>query len=411
MNKAKFKTGFNYFLIFTVGLSYNFKGYAIDTLNYQDTIFRNNTGAIAVAPFSCCSRSNNFTQWFEFVAHSRKITIELLVGDTTAAISHTYLALWDQHYIEWDCRKYRQGKYYLSISRDDLVIGDTYLISVDNANRASYCGFYALYLDSVTNNDFKETPMSLIHSYSSSMAFHTTMNGSADGPKGSCWTSGPNYSKWYDFVALNTYLRVELKTDSIYGDIEKPYLALFDSNFNELECARFSGSSYDIALEYFDLIPGQRYRIVVDNSSQYRYVGSFTLNLFDVPNLNSNFGGALPLLDVNFHIIEDNNQVCFAADSLAWQLQYTMDGEAFEYLNYYSLDCVAQSDLETGYYRLVSGPLHSRWIFYVKIDKNEKFLIYNINGKPINEPCEGINIYVYEYNGKFICKKVGVFKS
>ena len=375
----------------------------IDTVYYSDTAFSDNLNEVNYGPVSLCKNDHHHVKWFSFTALSSKLNISLIVGDSSNALSHSYLSLFDNNLVEVDCRKYRLGHYNLGISRDDINVGEVYYIGVDNANRSAYAGYFNLTIDSLLSHDFPSAALLLDHSYSSTDALHTTMNGSPDGNKPSCWTTGPNYNKWFQFKATSNYLHLSLETNNEKGDIEKPYLALFDQQFNELSCERFHGSEYNIDLEYQSLIKDSIYYISIDNSAQSRYIGSYTLSLSNTFIPGGQVGGALALIDINFEIHEKEDQVCFTSDSTyGYFIEYTADGEDIYPLNIANGDCIEVNILEQGYYRMTNGADYSEWVYYVP--KNDQLIqnklgIYNLQGKQIENASPGISILIYEEGG------------
>jgi hypothetical protein len=241
--------------------------------------------------------------------------------------------------------------------------------------------------------------MKLLHSYSSENAQFSTMNGSGDGIKPTCWTTGPNYNKWYSFKSESSYLKMELKTDSIFGDIEKPMLALFDNTFNEIACTRFVGSQYDLELEYSSLIKDSVYYISVDNSSQFRYVGSYTLNLFSEPNF-SEAGGALPIVDYGFEIQVTNGLICFVADSINVDIEFTTNGLDIEFLDLEINDCYNNLELIDGYYRVRMANKYSDWVYFEKTPplNKEDYVLIDILGRPIHSPQDNSVLTIKLYN-------------
>ncbi len=111
---------------------------------------------------------------------------------------------------------------------------------------------------------------------------YTTIAGTADQAKGSCWTNGPNKNVWFKFTATaSTFIKVQIKVVGAGRTMRNPFVALWTGTPTELACTNHQGGAVDIELNYYGLTPGATYYISVDNHSGGTY-GTFDLCVSDV---------------------------------------------------------------------------------------------------------------------------------
>ena len=151
-----------------------------------------------------------------------------------------------------------------------MIAGDEYYFAVDNWNDDRYSGKFRVCLTSfggTENNDNKENAYLIedINNYCSGLGDYSNLEATGDGPKPSCWTSGPYHNVWFKFVATSTgMVDVRLKTGDEEGTMVSPNLALWDASGSVLDCRNQSDGA-DISIENDALTPGSTYYISVDN--------------------------------------------------------------------------------------------------------------------------------------------------
>jgi gliding motility-associated-like protein len=248
----------------------------------------------------CWSNGPNYNVWFKFQATTTGITIDLKTGGSEGTIQYPFIALWDQPGTLLSCTQYSSQYSDLTIGNSSLTPGQWYYVSVDNYTGAGYRGTFKLCFSDVVDYDFKAGAIELtdLNNWCSADAAYTTLNASADGNRGSCWNTGPNFTRWFRFQATTTEILVQLKTGGDEGTLQYPYISLLDSNNNELACARYSGQYSDLSVGNSSLTPGDWYYILVDNYNDVGYRGSFSLCVTD--DIDYDFkAGAIELTDLN----------------------------------------------------------------------------------------------------------------
>ncbi|MCC7332911.1 MAG: T9SS type A sorting domain-containing protein [Flavobacteriales bacterium] len=248
---------------------------------------------------SCWENGPNYTRWFKFVATSSNVTLDLKVGGAFGTMQHPNMALWESDATtEVACVRRIDSYTDVQISKSGLIVGNTYYISVDNYVGLGYRGTFSLCIDNTVNYDEPAGAVTLIHSTNncSANAAYSTMFATADGLKGSCWENGPNYTRWFKFVATNNELTLDLKVGGVYGTMQHPNMALWESDATtEVACVRRIDSYTDVQIVYSNLVVGNTYYVSVDNYVGAAYQGTFTICISDQSNYD-NISGALTLV-------------------------------------------------------------------------------------------------------------------
>ncbi|MBE7441929.1 MAG: T9SS type A sorting domain-containing protein [Flavobacteriales bacterium] len=230
---------------------------------------------------SCWENGPNYTRWFKFVATTNEVILDLKVGGVEGTLQHPNMALWESDGItEINCVRRINATEDVQIVYSSLSIGNTYYVSVDNFVGMSYRGTFTLCISDQSNYDNISGALTIIHTANncSSNAAYTTVNATADGLKGSCWENGPNYTRWFKFVATTNYLTLDLKVGGAEGTMQHPNMALWESDATtEIACVRRINATTDVQIAYPNLVIGNTYYVSVDNFVGLSYRGSFTL--------------------------------------------------------------------------------------------------------------------------------------
>ncbi|HYC85131.1 MAG TPA: hypothetical protein VEB86_07905, partial [Chryseosolibacter sp.] len=246
----------------------------------------NNIGATPDEASSTCGSPEN-NVWFKFQASTQYIKVDVKTGTGEGTIQYPELTLWTESGTQLACQGYTGSAGDVSVEKLDLVIGQTYYISVStNYSGASYEGTFTLCANNIRPNNDKVAAYELSQktNWCSAPAAYHNVGATADGSTGACGT--PHNNVWFKFQATTQYIKVEVKTGGTEGTIESPELALWNANNTEVICANSTGSAGDVAIEKVDLTIGQWYYISVHTaSSSASNQGTFTLCLNDLrPN-------------------------------------------------------------------------------------------------------------------------------
>lgn len=220
--------------------------------------------------------------WFQFVATTSFVDVQLKRGGAFGTIKYAMMGLWDDQLNELSCSAFTTSNSNLRMSATGLVPGQTYYISVDNA--PNNAGSFTLCIDDKANYDYPAGAVDLtgLNGCSASGLYNTT-GATPDGATASCWFYGPFRNRWFTFQAATTSMTVLVRTRKSYGTMHYPFAALYDDGFNELDCATFTnGNTQAIKLDATGLTIGNWYYFSVDNAGSTSS-GTFTVCLDDGP--------------------------------------------------------------------------------------------------------------------------------
>ncbi|MCX6254992.1 MAG: hypothetical protein NTV31_11025 [Bacteroidia bacterium] len=157
---------------------------------------------------SCWANGPNYNRWFTFQALTSSLaTIKLKTGGAEGTLQYPFMALWDAATnTQLGCATYSSQYSDIEIVASGLTIGQWYNISVDNYVGAGYRGTFTLCVDGSINYDLKAGAITIpsISNWCSADAEYTTIGATADEAKGTCWSNGPNYNRWFKFQASAT---------------------------------------------------------------------------------------------------------------------------------------------------------------------------------------------------------------
>ncbi|MBL7935471.1 MAG: T9SS type A sorting domain-containing protein, partial [Bacteroidia bacterium] len=236
-------------------------------------------------PGSCWNTVGGSNRWFKFVATTTQIKVQLKTGGTEGTIQNPYMAIWQSDgTTPITCVNYSSTYSDLELSYNNLTIGSTYYISVDNHNGASggYRGTFALCINDKADYDFYEAAEELtdLNNWCSTNAIYTTILATKDKNKGSCWNTVGGSNRWFKFLANSSNATIQLKTGGAEGTLQNPYLALWQSDgTTQIDCKNYTSTYSDLTITTSSLVAGNTYYISVDNhnGASGGYRGTFSL--------------------------------------------------------------------------------------------------------------------------------------
>jgi hypothetical protein len=235
---------------------------------------------------SCWSNGPNYNRWFKFTATATQyIKVGVNIGSAEGTLQNPLVALWDASLTQLNCQNYQGASIDIETDYVGLTAGQTYYISVDNYQGAGYRGTFTLCVSDVRDYNYYEGAINLtdLNNWCSANAQFTTLNATADKLKGTCWSNGPNYNRWFKFTAIYSTATVQVRVGGAEGSLQNPFVALWDANgTTQLACTNYAGASVDISLNYASLTIGNTYYISVDNYVGAGYRGTFSLCVTNV---------------------------------------------------------------------------------------------------------------------------------
>lgn len=232
---------------------------------------------------SCWYTGPNHNIWFSFVAGQTNISIDLETGGSKGTLQYPMMALFDAGGTELGCAVFQSSYQDLSIPYNSLTPGNTYYIAVDNAPGST--GSFTLCLNDAIDYDFVggAEPITNFNNWCSAPGQYSTVGGSPDGTAGTCWPTGPQYNRWFEFTAPANDLIIRLRTLSSYGTMRYPMLAVYDASMTQIGCHSFSnGSTQAVWYQSTGFVPGATYFIQVDNAGSSTSQGTFTICIDDL---------------------------------------------------------------------------------------------------------------------------------
>ncbi|MDO7135669.1 LamG-like jellyroll fold domain-containing protein [Algibacter lectus] len=220
----------------------------------------------------------NYNVWFKFQATAQQISAQLKIGGTYGDIVYPFIAIWDNAGTEIKNTNYYSSYSSIKVQSNNLIVGDWYYISVDNRDNINYRGTFSLCIEDKVDFDYKEGAVEVPHtdSWCSADAEYSTVHASPDSNKGTAWFDGPNYNVWFKFQATSTQLRADVKIGGTNGDVDFPFIALWDVAGTEIKSTNYYNNE-SINLQTNNLTIGDWYYISVDHRNSIYYRGTFTL--------------------------------------------------------------------------------------------------------------------------------------
>ena len=231
---------------------------------YPEASFSNLLATPDRSQGSCWTGTENKNVWFTFQAITREVRINIKTGTIFGSMQRQQLALWNQTGDEVGCSVWQNYYGDIVLQSDSLQPGDWYYISVDDDR---YSNSFTLCIADSVDYDYRSGAIELddISDWCSSEMAYSNASATADGSQGSCWTGLTNKNVWFTFIAETENVQATVKTGTVYGNMRRQQLALWDESGNEIACGRMSGITGDFTIMADTLIPGNRYYLSVDD--------------------------------------------------------------------------------------------------------------------------------------------------
>jgi hypothetical protein len=213
--------------------------------------------------------------WFKFKALSNGVFIDVTTGGSTGTMRGQQIAIWNEAGVLVGCANaadYFAGS--LTLSTDTLTAGHIYYLSVDD--RRTH-GTFRLCINDSVSYDYQSGAVVLpdIRDFQSPDEAYSNIYMTPDGNTPSCWTGGVGNNVWFEFVAADEVIKIDVSTGGTYGTMRGQQIALWNQAGDLVKCANsadyFSGT---LTLQTDTLIIGNMYWISVDDR---RTNGTFTL--------------------------------------------------------------------------------------------------------------------------------------
>ncbi|MFO7368723.1 MAG: immunoglobulin domain-containing protein [Bacteroidales bacterium] len=249
----------------------------VDINNYcsADAAFDNTYATVDESAGNCWTGGTGNNVWFKFIALSNGVFVNVTTGGVIGTMRGQQIALWNDTGVQVGCAN--AADYYagsLTLSSDTLTTGHTYYISVDD--RRTHGSFKICVNDSLSY-DYQSGAVVLsdIMDFQSNNGEYSNNYMTPDGNTPSCWTGGVGNNVWFEFVAENEVVKIDVITGGTYGTMRGQQIALWNQAGDLVKCANsadyFSGT---LTLQTDTLTIGNTYWISVDDR---RTNGTFTI--------------------------------------------------------------------------------------------------------------------------------------
>ncbi|MDZ4716802.1 MAG: T9SS type A sorting domain-containing protein, partial [Cytophagales bacterium] len=231
----------------------------------------------------------SYNRWFQFTATATTfINAQMKTGAPLGTLQYGWLTLWNAAGTQLACSPYNSQQYgTMEFSYIGLTQGVTYYISVDNFVGVGYRGTFSLCLTDVPDYDYYQgaTALTNLNNWCSANAAFTTVGASPDKNKGTCWNNGPNYNRWFKFVAVTANATIQVITGGANGTMQYGFLALWQSDgTTQIQCTQYTTQYGTLSVSSAALVVGNTYYISVDNFISSGYRGTFRLCINNIGN-------------------------------------------------------------------------------------------------------------------------------
>lgn len=268
----------------------------LDNWCSSDGRYSNSSATADGASPTCWSGGTGNNVWFQFVATTNAVSIDVITGATYGTMRGQQIAIWNESDDLVQCANatdWYAGTLPLSI--DTLTAGHTYWISVDD--RRTH-GSFTICIDDTPSYDFKSGAVEIsdIDNYCSSDAAFENTYATPDEIAGSCWSGGTGNNVWFKFNAVSNGIYIEVETGGATGSMRGQQIALWNESGTEVRCANaadwYSGM---LSLSTDTLTPGHTYYISVDDRRTH---GTFKLCVNDSVSYDYQ-SGAVVITDID----------------------------------------------------------------------------------------------------------------
>ena len=238
---------------------------------------------------SCYDKPFVYGKWFKFKATNTLTEIKVKVGGKIGSMQWPRVSIWDENFNELACQNSIDDTANIRLNYTKYELGKWYYISVNHNNHPKYIGSFDLCLSNELDYDYMEgaTFIGNTANWSSANGEFSTSSASPDRKKPSCMINGPNFNRWFQFIAKSNNASIEVKVGEDYGTMKNPYVALFDKNMNEIDCDKYV-DNVECKINTEQLKIGETYFISVDHSLNTAYKGSFTLLINNASEVKEN---------------------------------------------------------------------------------------------------------------------------
>ena len=313
---------------------------------------------------SCYDKLFVYGKWFKFQATESLAEIKVKIGGEAGTMLWPRVSLWDENLTELGCKNSIDDTTNISLDYTEYKIGKWYYISVNHNNHPKYVGSFVLCITSELNNDSKDAATFIRNTskWSSAKGEFSTNSATPDGKKPSCMNSGPNFNKWFQFIAKSNVASIEVKSGGKFGTMKNPYVTLFDSEMNEIACDKYV-DNVECKINTDQLKIGETYFISVDHSMNETYKGSFTL-LID--------NGSVPNENVLLKITDFNEtDLIKITGKLMYDINTPRDGAKVWLLNDKNIELASTLSDVNGEFEFENLPPNQNFLVMIEDDKKD----------------------------------------
>jgi hypothetical protein len=234
-------------------VDYDFKSKAVDLTDMDnwcsgDAIYDNTFATADQSQGSCWTGTTNKNVWFKFTASTGFIKVLVKTGGVYGTMQRQQVAVWTAAGTEVACTKWVANQGTITLQTDALSIGNTYYISVDDD---LVSGTFSLCVDDSINYDYKAGAVLLTdkNNWCSGDAIYDNTFATADQSQGSCWTGATNKNVWFKFQAGTSFIKIQVKTGSVYGTMQRQQVSLWTAAGAEVACTKWVANQGTISLQ------------------------------------------------------------------------------------------------------------------------------------------------------------------
>ncbi|MCX6254991.1 MAG: hypothetical protein NTV31_11020, partial [Bacteroidia bacterium] len=156
---------------------------------------------------SCWSAGTYNNKWFKFQATTNQINVQIKTGSGYGTMVRQQVALWNVAGVQVSCARWVTNQGTVILQSDALTAGEWYWISVDDDNTS---GTFSLCINDQVDYDFLAGAVTVATNWCSSDAAYDNTFATADKSQGGCWSGAVNKNVWFKFIALTTFMRVDI---------------------------------------------------------------------------------------------------------------------------------------------------------------------------------------------------------